>query len=217
MADKFKIVLLGEGRVGKTSLVRRYVLDEFDDKQKSTVQANMYSSKKLHVDDRVANIAIWDTAGQERFRALGPIYYRDANGALLVYDITDADTFDKVKTWVRELRKMVGDDIKIVVAGNKCDLQSRRQVDESMVLQYCRDLDATHIYTSAKSGKGVNEVFLTLTRDMMAQRGASPPGGKATKDRRPAPKSKRIKIDDDESGGGAATPQAQRKEGCCKS
>ncbi|KAJ9436565.1 Ras-related protein Rab-21 [Diplonema papillatum] len=128
MAEKFKIVLLGEGRVGKTSLVRRYVLDEFSDSQKSTVQANMYSSKKLHIDDKVCNISIWDTAGQERFRALGPIYYRDANGALLVYDITDADTFEKVKTWVRELRSMVGDDIRICVAGNKCDMISKRQV-----------------------------------------------------------------------------------------
>ena len=128
MGDKFKIVLLGEGRVGKTSLVRRYVLDEFSDKQQSTVQANMYSSKKLNIDDRVVNISIWDTAGQERFRALGPIYYRDSHGALLVYDITDADTFEKVKAWVRELRKMVGEDIRICVAGNKADLSSKRQV-----------------------------------------------------------------------------------------
>eukprot|EP01064_Diplonema_japonicum_P031167 TRINITY_DN5498_c2_g1_i1.p1 TRINITY_DN5498_c2_g1~~TRINITY_DN5498_c2_g1_i1.p1 ORF type:complete len:246 (+),score=37.45 TRINITY_DN5498_c2_g1_i1:93-740(+) len=215
MADKFKIVLLGEGRVGKTSLVRRYVLDEFDDKQKSTVQANMYSSKKIHVDDKVANIAIWDTAGQERFRALGPIYYRDANGALLVYDITDADTFDKVKTWVRELRKMVGEDIQICVAGNKCDLQSRRQVDEAMVLQYCKDLDATHIYTSAKSGKGVADCFLTLTKDMMATRGSQAPMGKAKASRTPSKTGKRIvRIDDDE---GAPQTAPAKKEGCCKS
>ena len=128
MAEKFKIVLLGEGRVGKTSLVRRYVMDEFSDSQKSTVQANMYSSKKLHIDDRTVNISIWDTAGQERFRALGPIYYRESHGALVVYDITDADTFEKVKEWVRELRKMVGEEIRICVAGNKADLQSKRQV-----------------------------------------------------------------------------------------
>eukprot|EP00754_Rhynchopus_humris_P025007 Rhum_TRINITY_DN14924_c3_g1::Rhum_TRINITY_DN14924_c3_g1_i1::g.129027::m.129027/K07890/RAB21; Ras-related protein Rab-21 len=177
MGDKFKIVLLGEGRVGKTSLVRRYVLDEFSDKQQSTVQANMYSSKKLNIDDRVVNISIWDTAGQERFRALGPIYYRDSHGALLVYDITDADTFEKVKAWVRELRKMVGEDIRICVAGNKADLSSKRQVEESMVLQYCKDLDAHHIYTSAKTGKGVHDCFLTLTKSILARQGAKGGGG----------------------------------------
>ena len=128
MADKYKVVLLGEGRVGKTSLVRRYLENEFSDKQKSTVQANMYSTKDLQIGEHTARIAIWDTAGQERFRALGPIYYRDANGALLVYDITDAETFEKVRTWVRELRKMVGDDIRICVAGNKYDLKGKRQV-----------------------------------------------------------------------------------------
>jgi Ras-related protein Rab-21 len=73
-------------------------------------------------------VAIWDTAGQERFHALGPIYYRDADGALLVYDTTDTDSFAKVKSWVKELRKMVGEGIVIVIAGNKIDLDRERQV-----------------------------------------------------------------------------------------
>lgn len=71
---------------------------------------------------------IWDTAGQERFHALGPIYYRDANGALLVYDITDRDSFTKVRNWVKELRKIVGKNIVLVIAGNKSDLEKQRQV-----------------------------------------------------------------------------------------
>ena len=73
-------------------------------------------------------LSIWDTAGQERFHALGPIYYRDANGAVLVYDITDADSFIKVKNWVNELRKMLGNDISLIIVGNKIDLEKQRHV-----------------------------------------------------------------------------------------
>lgn len=74
------------------------------------------------------NLAIWDTAGQEKFHALGPIYYRQSNGAVLVYDITDEDSFQKVKSWVKELKKMLGTDICLVIVGNKTDLEKDRNV-----------------------------------------------------------------------------------------
>ena len=79
--------------------------------------------KKMVLRDTRVNLSIWDTAGQERFHALGPIYYRDAHGAVLVYDITDEDSFQKVKVWVKELRRMVGADICLIIAGNKFDLE----------------------------------------------------------------------------------------------
>ena len=97
---------LGEGRVGKTSLVLRFCKDTFTENQPPTIQAS-FLDKPMTVGSRRINLAIWDTAGQERFHALGPIYYRDADAALLVYDITDPDSFTKVKSWVKELRKMV--------------------------------------------------------------------------------------------------------------
>ena len=83
----------------------------------------------MNIRGKRVNLSIWDTAGQERFHALGPIYYRDANGAVLVYDITDADSFTKVKTWIKELRKMLGNDISLAIAGNKIDLEKQRHVD----------------------------------------------------------------------------------------
>ncbi|KAJ8983845.1 hypothetical protein NQ317_016450 [Molorchus minor] len=104
----FKVVLLGEGCVGKTSLVIRYVEDKFNSNHISTVQAS-FLNKKINVDGTHINLSIWDTAGQEKFHALGPIYYRSSNGAVLVYDITDEDSFQKVKNWVKELRKNAGD------------------------------------------------------------------------------------------------------------
>ncbi|CAH1981095.1 unnamed protein product [Acanthoscelides obtectus] len=123
----FKVVLLGEGCVGKTSLVLRYVEDKFNSKHISTIQAS-FLNKKINLDGNRVNLAIWDTAGQEKFHALGPIYYRSSNGAVLVYDITDEDSFQKVKSWVKELRKMLGVDISLVIVGNKSDLEKDRHV-----------------------------------------------------------------------------------------
>ena len=122
--------LLGEGRVGKTSILLRYTKGEYNDRQISTLQAS-YLDKRVQVGSTNVQLSIWDTAGQERFHALGPIYYRDASGALLVYDITDAESFNKVKNWVKELRKIVGSEITIIIAGNKIDLEKNRNVDEA--------------------------------------------------------------------------------------
>ncbi len=107
------------------------------------------------------------SAGQERFHALGPIYYRDANSALLVYDITDRDSFTKVRNWVKELRKIVGQEIVLVIAGNKCDLEKKRQVEENEAEEYAKSVGASHILCSAKTGKNVETAFLELTKGML--------------------------------------------------
>jgi len=164
----FKVVLLGEGRVGKTCLCLRYVQGSFSGDQESTIQAT-YLDKRLNVGKRSVRLMIWDTAGQERFHALGPIYYRDANGALLVYDITDRESFNKVKNWVKELRKIVGKNIVLVIAGNKADLEKQRQVDDAEAKDYAASVGAHHLLCSAKTGKSVEEVFLELTKGMLKQ------------------------------------------------
>ena len=124
---KFKTVLLGEGRVGKTSILLRYINNTFSEKQSSTFQAS-YQEKILNIGNNSVSLAIWDTAGQERFHALAPIYYRDSNAAILVFDITDKTSFQKVQHWVEELRKIVGKDIVLIIAANKIDLENKRQV-----------------------------------------------------------------------------------------
>jgi len=185
MSSRFKVVLLGEGRVGKTSLLLRYTKGTFSDKQQSTIQAS-FLEKRMNIGSKAVQLAIWDTAGQERFHALGPIYYRDSNGAVLVYDITDRESFTKVQNWVKELKKIVGDDIIIVIAGNKGDLEKNRQVPEADADAYAQSVGATHFKTSAKSGMGVEELFLSLTRRLLEtekkkparmSRGASRRGG----------------------------------------
>ena len=120
---------------------------------------------KVIVNNNITvQLSIWDTAGQERFHALGPIYYRDASGALLVYDITDSESFNKVKNWVKELKKIVGNDIIIVIAGNKIDLEKNRAVNEEEAISYAESVGATHFHTSAKANKGLDEVFFSLAQ-----------------------------------------------------
>ncbi|CAH0546543.1 unnamed protein product [Brassicogethes aeneus] len=162
----FKIVLLGEGCVGKTSLVLRYVDDKFNNNHISTVQA-AFLNKKLNIDGKRVNLAIWDTAGQEQFHALGPIYYRSSNGAILVYDITDQDSFQKVKSWVKELRKMLGADICLIIAGNKIDLEKDRNVTLEDAEEYACKVGAIHCQTSAKQNIGVEDMFMSLTTKML--------------------------------------------------
>ncbi|GLH03753.1 Ras-related protein Rab-21 [Gryllus bimaculatus] len=162
----FKVVLLGEGCVGKTSVVLRYVEDKFNDKHITTLQAS-FLNKKLNIAGKRVNLSIWDTAGQERFHALGPIYYRMSNGAVLVYDITDEDSFQKVKNWVKELKKMLGSDICLTIAGNKVDLEKQRTVAVEEAEEYAKSVGAVHFHTSAKMNRGIEEMFLELSQRMM--------------------------------------------------
>lgn len=199
MSQKFKIVLLGEGRVGKTSIIVRFTRDEFHDREVSTIQA-VHSDKKIMVSGQSLQLSIWDTAGQERFHALGPIYYRDADGALLVYDITDAESFEKVKKWVKELRKVVGNDIVLVIAGNKSDLEKKRAVKEQEAIEYAESVGATHFQTSARANRGLDEVFRDLGERMLLRRKDT----KATS----TPKQRLVLIDE-------APSKPDEKSSCC--
>ncbi|KAG9333641.1 hypothetical protein JZ751_010763 [Albula glossodonta] len=127
-----------------------------------------FLTKKLNIGGKRVNLAIWDTAGQERFHALGPIYYRDSNGAILVYDVTDEDSFQKVKNWVKELRKMLGNEICLCIVGNKIDLEKDRNVSVQEAEQYAESVGAKHYHTSAKLNKGIEELFLDLCKSKFA-------------------------------------------------
>eukprot|EP01086_Lenisia_limosa_P013932 TRINITY_DN4366_c0_g1_i1.p1 TRINITY_DN4366_c0_g1~~TRINITY_DN4366_c0_g1_i1.p1 ORF type:complete len:199 (-),score=27.40 TRINITY_DN4366_c0_g1_i1:112-708(-) len=198
MASKtqYKVVLLGEGCVGKTSLVMRYVSNTFNEKHITTIQA-LFVPKRLNLDGQSMTMNIWDTAGQEKYHALGPIYYRDADGAVLVYDITDVDSFNKVQTWVKELRKMLGKDIELIIAGNKSDMEKNRNVTLAEAEAYAASVGARHYSTSAKHDTGVSDMFLELLKTMAQKK--------------PSAASRRgagLLIVDDSS-------QNKKKGGCC--
>jgi len=123
-ADKsvqVKLVLLGEAAVGKSSVVLRFVSNEFQANKEPTIGA-AFLTQKCRLEDRVLRYEIWDTAGQERFHSLAPMYYRNAQAAVVVYDVTKASSLEKAKTWVKELQRQANPNIVIALAGNKVDL-----------------------------------------------------------------------------------------------
>jgi len=116
-----KLVLLGEAAVGKSSIVMRFVNNEFQNNKEPTIGA-AFLTQKCRFEDRVLRYEIWDTAGQERFHSLAPMYYRNAQAAVVVYDITKGSSLDKAKSWVKELQRQANPNIVIALAGNKLDL-----------------------------------------------------------------------------------------------
>jgi len=152
-----KVVLLGDTGVGKTSTVLRYVEQRFLTSSTPTIGAS-FLSKTIWVSGSRVKLQLWDTAGQERFRSLAPMYYRGAAAAVLVYDVTSADTFTKVKEWVKELRTNVFDDLILIICGNQID-RTARNVDSQEAAEYAKSIGALFFETSAKNNIGIEEMF----------------------------------------------------------
>lgn len=123
-----------------------------------------YYQKNLEFDGITYTFCLWDTAGQEKFNALTNIYYRDAKGAILVYDVTLKETFSKVEKWYEEL-KVFNEDTVISIAGNKIDM-NKFDVDKNQVANYCQDKNISHTYTSAKTGEGLEEIFYNVAKEI---------------------------------------------------
>ena len=162
----YKFVILGEGRVGKTSILSQYFNKKFSEGQQSTVNPSFYE-KKHTFEGKEYQLNFWDTAGQEQFNAINTIYYQNAVGALLVYDVTIPETFDKVKNWVLTLKEAVGKDITFVIAGNKYDKYDKSNKElidkcKANVDSYCRQENCSHFYTSAKTNFNLEDAFNTL-------------------------------------------------------
>ncbi|KAF4602387.1 hypothetical protein EYR40_005592 [Pleurotus pulmonarius] len=127
-----KVVVMGNTGVGKTSLLHRYTQNRFDPKNTTSTTGAFFVTKKVLVNGTRVRLQLWDTAGQERFRSMAPMYYRGANAALLLYDITNASTFEAVRGWLEELKKNCPPDLIIYIVGSKADLHRRRQVTSDL-------------------------------------------------------------------------------------
>jgi len=123
-----KIVVLGNSGVGKTSLLHRYVQNSYHPERTQATTSAFFAAKRVYVDNQKVRLQLWDTAGQERFRSMAPIYYRGANAALLLYDITSLTTFEDLKTWLQELKKNCSPDLIIYIVGAKRDLNHQREI-----------------------------------------------------------------------------------------
>jgi len=155
---KFKLVFLGEQSVGKTSLITRFMYDTFDNTYQATIGID-FLSKTMYLDDRTVRLQLWDTAGQERFRSLIPSYIRDSSVAVVVYDVTNAKTFDQTRRWVDDVRSERGNDVIIVLVGNKTDLSDKREVTTQQGEEEARKNNLMFVETSAKVGHNVKVLF----------------------------------------------------------
>jgi Ras-related protein Rab-5C len=170
-SSSVKLVLLGEAAVGKSSLVLRFVNDDFQENKEPTIGA-AFLTQKCNLPTRTIKFEIWDTAGQERFASLAPMYYRNAQSALVVYDITKPTSLTKAKHWVAELQRQASPGIVIALVGNKLDLagvaddaedeeavEDRRAISTAEAKAYAEEEGLLFYETSAKTGENVQAVF----------------------------------------------------------
>ncbi|MFX1561843.1 MAG: GTP-binding protein [Promethearchaeota archaeon] len=164
---EFKILLIGEPAVGKTSLIFRFVEDKFEREYKPSIGVDL-ASKTLDVDDKVARLVIWDIASQEQFAPYRSSFYQQANGALMVFDLTRSETLQAIENWQREVNQYVGN-IELVLIGNKLDLTKKRTVRKSDVQPWIDRYDCTYIETSAKNGDRVEEAFRAISSAIISK------------------------------------------------
>lgn len=180
---QFKLVLLGESAVGKSSLVLRFVKGQFHEYQESTIGA-AFLTQTVCLDDTTVKFEIWDTAGQERYHSLAPMYYRGAQAAIVVYDITNQDTFGRAKVWVKELQRQASPNIVIAIAGNKADLAAKRAVEFEEAKSYAEENGLLFMESSAKTAMNVNDIFLAIAKKLPKNDGGGGTGNSSGQGRR---------------------------------
>ncbi|KAL8965021.1 MAG: hypothetical protein Q9183_004076 [Haloplaca sp. 2 TL-2023] len=172
---KFKLVFLGEQSVGKTSLITRFMYDSFDNMYQATIGID-FLSKTMYLEDRTVRLQLWDTAGQERFRSLIPSYIRDSSVAVVVYDISSLKSFQNTRKWVDDVRGERGNDVIIVLVGNKTDLGDKREVTNQMGEEEAKRCGAIFVETSAKAGANVKGLFRRIAQALPGMEGETDRG-----------------------------------------
>ena len=167
----FKILTIGESGVGKTCILRRFVENKFLKNHLATIGID-FKTKTLNINDQEIKLKIWDTAGQERFRNITNQYYKGADGIVLVFDVTDEASFEKIKDWMDQILSNTNkDEICLVLLGNKCDVEAvKRSIKPEQGRELANELNINYFETSALSGYNIKEAFETLTIDIMKKK-----------------------------------------------
>lgn len=161
----FKVVLIGDSGVGKSNLLSRFTRNQFNLESKSTIGVE-FATRSIKVDQKTIKAQIWDTAGQERYRAITSAYYRGAVGALLVYDISKAVTYENVERWLNELRDHADSNIVIMLVGNKSDLRHLRAVTTEQAAALAEKHGLSFIETSALDSTNVELAFQRILTEI---------------------------------------------------
>jgi len=161
-----KVVLVGATGVGKTSILLRHNGQGYSTQISPTIGAS-FCKTEIAINGVKIQMQIWDTAGQERFRAMAPMYYRNTNAALIVYDITSKDSFSALRSWVEEIRHKVDQPIVMCIIGNKNDMDDRREVKAVSGREYADSVGALFVETSAMTNKGIEEAFRAVATQLI--------------------------------------------------
>ncbi|KAN0003771.1 hypothetical protein ACTFIZ_009931 [Dictyostelium cf. discoideum] len=163
----FKILLIGDSGVGKSSLIVRFADDNFTDSYISTIGVD-FKIKTIYLEGKAIKTQIWDTIGQDRFRMgnNNSVYYRGAHGIIIVYDVTDQSTFKNVAQWLGEVDRYACEDVNKLIVANKIDLFEKRIVDSEVAKSFCDIYDIPTIETSAKYATNVDNCFLLMAKSI---------------------------------------------------
>ena len=164
-SNLFKLLLIGDSGVGKSSLLLRFAEDTYTESFISTIGVD-FKSRTIELDGKTIKLQIWDTAGQERFGKMKSPYYRGAHGIIVVFDVTDQESFSNVKQWLHEIDKYAPANVKKLLVGNKCDLASKRAVPTEQAAKFAEGLGLEYLETSAKSTLNVEKAFTAIAREV---------------------------------------------------
>ena len=166
---QYKVILLGSIAVGKTSLLKKYIKNEFNSEYQCTIKSE-FQTKTLNINNQEqAKLTIWDTCGDEKFRAITRQYYRDAQGILLVFDVTERTSFDNIQNWYNEIKENAPKDTVIILVANKTDLIKERKVSIEDGQAMAENLSLDYIEVSAKTGDNLHLLFEKLSEKLMCE------------------------------------------------
>mmetsp|Transcript_6516 Transcript_6516/g.9819 ORF Transcript_6516/g.9819 Transcript_6516/m.9819 type:complete len:202 (-) Transcript_6516:338-943(-) len=169
----FKLLLIGDSGVGKSCLLLRFADDTYTESYISTIGVD-FKIRTIEMDGKTIKLQIWDTAGQERFRTITSSYYRGAHGIIIVYDVTDQESFDNVKQWLQEIDRYACEKVNTLLVGNKSDLTTKRVVAYEAAKEFADSVDMEFLETSAKNSTNVEKAFMVMA-SQIKQRMASQP------------------------------------------
>jgi Ras-related protein Rab-1A len=161
----FKLIIIGDSGIGKSCLLNRFADNVYTDSYISTIGVD-FKIRTIEVGGRVCKLQIWDTAGQERFRTITSSYYRGAHGIVLVYDITNRESFINLEMWLTEVQRYATEQAKLILVGTKSDLTEKRKVAFTDAQEFAAKHRMDYIETSAKTATNVEQVFMNLTNDL---------------------------------------------------
>jgi len=169
----FKLLLIGDSGVGKSCLLLRFADDTYTESHISTIGVD-FKIRTIQLDGKTIKLQIWDTAGQERFRTITSSYYRGAHGIIVVYDTTDGETFEHVKTWLHEIDRYASENVNKLLVGNKSDLTSKRAVETETAKEFADSVSIPFLETSAKNATNVEDAFMTMAGEIKKRMASAP-------------------------------------------